>query len=220
MKASVVIVAAGSGRRIGQKKQFIALRGTPILKRSVAVFDKHDAIEHIVVVVSPEDVSSCSTMLADTSTPLIVTAGGASRSDSVRCGLDHLAHSKVVMIHDGVRPFVTPELISRLLENIEGYDACIPGLEVSDTLKEIHGDTVLKTVSRENLFQVQTPQAFISELIIRAHETRSEQATDDSFLIEKAGGKVRLVKGDPYNIKITLPEDILLAEAILTCRTE
>lgn len=214
---SAVIVAGGSGSRFGQKKQFITLGGTPILALTAACFDAHPGIDHIVVVVPPADVTAAEKLLHTLTTRHTVTAGGPTRADSVRNGLNEAAQSRICLIHDGVRPFVNPSLIHRVLAGIEGYDACIPGLPVTDTIKEVVGHNVAKTIPRRNVYQIQTPQAFFTARILDAHRQaagRTDAPTDDSMLIEAAGGTVRLVDGDPYNIKITLPEDMLFAEAI------
>jgi 2-C-methyl-D-erythritol 4-phosphate cytidylyltransferase len=224
MAASALIVAGGSGVRYGRKKQFIPLDGIPVLKRSVECFDFHPDITHIILVVPEEDIRHVSEILEGTKTPLTITAGGASRQESVWKGLQVETLNDIVLIHDGVRPLVSPDLISRVLNGIEGFDACIPGIAVSDTIKEVHDGYVARTIPRADLYQIQTPQAFRKDSILQAHASAfnndPEQATDDSFLIENLGGKVRLVQGDPFNIKITLKEDIYIAEALLRCRTE
>ena len=132
-----------------------------------------------------------------------------------------VGESHAVLIHDGVRPFVSPELIDRVIDGLEGADGCIPGLALTDTIKETRDGFVVKTVPRDSLFQVQTPQAFVTATIRQEHMnaalTGSGRFTDDSSLLEEAGLSVRIVNGDPYNIKITFPEDIPMAEAILRC---
>jgi len=214
---SALIVAGGSGSRFGQKKQFIALRGVPVLLKTVLCFVDNPSIDRIIVVVPSEDVLSTDALIKDIPTPHVVVAGGPTRAASVMNGLKEALSSRIVLIHDGVRPFVGPDLIHRVIAGLAGWDAAIPGIPVTDTLKEADGDTVVRTVARRNLFQIQTPQAFFTESIVAAHRQASnlsEPPTDDSMLIEAQGGRVRIVDGDPYNIKITLPEDMLFAEAI------
>jgi 2-C-methyl-D-erythritol 4-phosphate cytidylyltransferase len=224
MGASAIIVAGGSGARFGTKKQFINLGGVPILRRTALCFDSHPFIEHIVIVVPAEDIEHVTQILVGLPTPLDVTAGGATRQESVYNGLQVATSADVVLIHDGVRPLVSLSLISRVLAGIGDLDACIPGIAVADTLKEAQGQVVVKTIPRDNVYQIQTPQAFKRAGILEAHTSARNHNignfTDDSALIENAGGKVGLVSGDPFNIKITLKEDIYIAEAILRCHTE
>lgn len=224
MAASAIIVAGGSGLRFGWKKQFISLGGIPVLRRTVRCFDSHPLITHIIVVAPLTDIEQVKKLLHGLKTPIDITAGGTTRQESVWNGLQIETSTDLVLIHDGVRPLVSEALISRVIKGIEDFDACIPGIAVSDTIKEADGQFVSRTIPRNTLYQAQTPQAFKRSGILQAHRSAKTcgpgQATDDSALIENAGGKVRLVSGDPFNIKITLKEDISIAEAILQCHTE
>lgn len=223
MAAEAIIVAGGSGLRFGRKKQFFLLGGIPIIRRAVDCFDRHPLVDRIIVAVPQEDLDHTRTILEGVQKPLELTAGGRTRQESVGNGLA-FCRGSLVLIHDGVRPIATDALITRVLTGIEGFDACIPGLAVSNTLKEVDGDLVVRTVPRSGLFGVQTPQCFRAEVIRTAHARAAErgflEATDDSALVEDLGGRVRLVEGDPYNIKITVAEDIAIAEALLRCRSE
>jgi 2-C-methyl-D-erythritol 4-phosphate cytidylyltransferase len=223
MAADAIIVGGGSGARFGRKKQFLCLGEIPLLKRAVACFERHDAVRNIIIVVPEEDIALAQEILAGAAKPLLFAKGGRTRQESVSNGLTLSKESEYVLIHDAVRPFVTGELISRVLEGMEGFDACIPGLAVTNTLKEVSGDIVIRTVPRSNMYGIQTPQCFRTERIIAAHALACRQgidATDDSTLIEALGGRIRLVEGDPFNMKITLRQDMEIAEAILKCRTE
>lgn len=224
MAADAIIVGGGSGLRFGRKKQFLSLGGIPLLLRTIYPFEAHPFIDNIVVVVPPEDLSMTGELLSGITKPLTLAEGGRTRQESVWKGLMRAAQSEFVLIHDAVRPFVTGDLITRVIDEAKGYDACIPGLAVPNTLKEVKDGIVVKTVPRSNIYGVQTPQCFRTERIIEAHtKARSlgnYDATDDSALIEGMGGTVRLVEGDPYNIKVTLKQDLDIAEAILKCRTE
>lgn len=214
---SAVIVAGGSGSRFGAKKQFTSLGGTPILALTAAAFDTHPAIDQIVVAVPAADLDRTEDLLRHVTTPLTVVTGGATRQDSVLRGLQAAAQSHIVLIHDGVRPFVAPDLIHRAIAGLEGCDACIPGIPVRETIKELAGHGTVRTIPRHALYAVQTPQAFHTARILALHRQaagRTDVPTDDSLLVEEAGGTVRIVDGDPYNIKITLPEDLVIAEAI------
>ena len=214
---SALIVAGGSGSRFGQKKQFITLGGMPVLLKTVLCFADNPSIDQLIVAVPAEDVASTAALLTDITTPHRVIAGGPTRAASVLNGLRQAKGSSIVLIHDGVRPFVGPDLVHRVIAGLSGYDAVVPGLPVTETLKEVSHNKVLRTVPRHNIYRIQTPQAFLTENILAAHERTSgdqDVPTDDSMLIESQGGRVRVVDGDPYNIKITLPEDMLYAEAI------
>lgn len=223
MSPSAIIVAGGSGKRFGLKKQFIELLGIPVLKRSVSCFERHPAIDRIVIVVPEEDMATARSLFPDPAKELLFAAGGKTRQESVRNGLDRTVPSDVVLVHDGVRPFVSQELVDRVILGLEGADGCIPGIEVSDTLKESRDGHVTRTVERSGLYRIQTPQAFVASRLAKAHALAAERGrpatTDDSALLEEAGMRVRLVPGDPMNMKITFQGDILLAEAILRCRT-
>lgn len=217
---SALIVAGGSGVRFGSKKQFLPLQGTPVLRRTADVFAAHPAIGHLTVAVPDEDIPHTREILTGLPIPLTITAGGATRQESVYRGLLATpAEDPVVLVHDGVRPLITAEIITRIIEGLGDCPGCIPALPMTDTLKQIRDGRVVRTVDRSSLFRVQTPQAFDRATLINAHETGVSGATDDSALLEALGHEVRIVPGDPTNLKITIPEDITLAEAILSCRT-
>lgn len=217
-----IIVAGGRGHRFGAKKQFLELAGRPVLVHAARCFIEHPLVAAIVVVVPEEDVEAARSLFDGCPKKLTVVAGGGTRRESVYRGLAHGAGGGAVLIHDGVRPFPSFDLVERVVLGLEGAHGCIPGLRVSDTLKETVDGVVTRTVPREGLFTVQTPQAFITHAILEAHERAKAQnltVTDDSGLMEAMGYRVRVVEGDPLNIKITYPPDIKLAEAILACRT-
>ena len=223
MAASVVIVAGGSGTRFGRKKQFIELGGVPLIRRTVDAFASHDAVDVVIVAVPREDMDLTRRMLADAALQVHIVQGGGTRQESVCNGLLNVEGAGLVLVHDAVRPLVTGELISRVLGGVGDADACIPALAVSSTLKEVREGRVVRTVSRSNLYEVQTPQAFPVLKILEAHTLARRRgvldATDDSAVMELAGGTVRVVEGDPCNIKITVGKDLEIAEAMLTCRT-
>ncbi len=211
---SSVIVAGGGGKRFGAKKQFLILSGTSVLKRTVAIFDSHPAIHRIVVVVPEEDVPMAKDMLMGLKKVYAIVAGGETRRASVWSGLQ--------LIHDGVRPLVSHLLISKVIDGIKGFDACIPALPAADTIKQVKDGIVLKTIPRADVYTIQTPQAFNTSKIIAAHEMANRKraiATDDSTLLEEYGANIRVVEGDPYNIKITRRTDMLFAEVIIKCHT-
>lgn len=223
MGADALIVGGGSGIRFGSKKQFFTLGGTPLIGRSVQCLAGHPAVERMIVVVPREDFDLTRPLLAGIDKPLELAPGGRTRQESVRSGLELCRRDGLILVHDGVRPFASRELISRVIAGMGDHDACVPGLAVSNTLKEVDGDLVVRTVPRLKLFAVQTPQCFRAAVIHEAHERAAArgfvEATDDSALVEELGGRVRLVEGDPYNLKITVAEDIAMAEALLKCRS-
>ncbi|HOJ13570.1 MAG TPA: 2-C-methyl-D-erythritol 4-phosphate cytidylyltransferase [Deltaproteobacteria bacterium] len=218
----VVIVAGGTGLRYGARKQFLDLGGIPVLRRSAECFERCLPCDRIVVAVPPEDVERASGILQGMAVELIVTPGGATRRESVYNALRHCRPGGTVVVHDGVRPLVAPELARRVVSGLEGCHGCIPALPLTDTVKEAREGFVARTVPRAGLVCVQTPQAFVTDALVEAHQKahRHKKAayTDDSSLLEEAGMRVRIVDGDPLNIKITYPADLALAEAILRCR--
>jgi 2-C-methyl-D-erythritol 4-phosphate cytidylyltransferase len=149
----------------------------------------------------------------------IVTSGGPTRQDSVARGLEHVGDATRVVVHDAARPFIDAGLIGRVIGALDDHDGALPAQPVEETLKVVDGDRVVETIDRTRLWRAQTPQAFVTTALRRAHERSADaSATDDAQLIELAGGRVAVVKGDRRNVKITFDEDFELAEAML--RTE
>lgn len=207
-----VVVAGGSGTRFGHPKQFAVLCGHPVVARSVAA--SRTAVDGVVLVL-PED------RIDDDFGADVVVAGGASRSASVRNGLAAVpATAAVVVVHDAARPLAGPALFRAVLAPLA--DPAVAGVvcavPVVDTLKRVeagHGTvTVTGTVDRADVVAVQTPQAFRTAVLRRAHAAGAE-ATDDAALVEALGATVRVVPGDPRNVKLTTPADLALAEHLL-----
>jgi 2-C-methyl-D-erythritol 4-phosphate cytidylyltransferase len=202
-----IVVAAGGGTRFGGAKQFTPLGGTTVVDRSVAV--ARGACDEVVVVV-PAD--------TDWEAPpgIRVTPGGATRSDSVRAGLACVPRDvDVVVVHDAARPLASHELFVRVIAGVrDGADAAVPALPVADTVKRVRDGVVVETVPRDDLVAVQTPQAFRRDALERAHAAQGVD-TDDAALVEADGGKVVVVAGDAHNFKVTVPEDLALAQALL-----
>jgi 2-C-methyl-D-erythritol 4-phosphate cytidylyltransferase len=200
-----IVVAAGSGRRFGTAKQFEPLLGRRVLDWSTAAAE---AVCDGVVTVLPPD------RLEPGTHP-----GGASRSASVRAGLAAVPETAdIVVVHDAARPLAGPELFRRVIAAVRaGADAAIPVVPVADTIKRVRGDRVTETLDRASLVAVQTPQAFRAEALRKAHATGSD-ATDDAALIEAQGGIVVTVEGDRRNFKLTSPDDLLVAAALLSGR--
>ena len=224
--AGAVIVAAGRGVRASEggaePKQYRLLGGVRVLLRAIRPFAQHPRVGPIVVVLPAEDAAKPPEWLAPLlSDRLRVAAGGDLRRHSVANGLAALGEAALVLVHDAARPFVEPELIDRVLA-VAALGACaVPGLPLTDTLKETDtAGLVVRTVPRERLVAVQTPQAFPRGLLETAHqrsrhETALAHATDDAALCERLGYPVRIVPGSPRNFKLTTSADFIMAEALL-----
>ncbi len=227
-KVTAIIPAAGRGRRMAAKlaKPYLMLNGKPILVHTLQVLENISLIGEIIVVVSASDKPVCQRKIIDKySFKKIrdVVEGGASRTQSVYNGLKKVGpRCKLVLIHDGIRPFITEQIVKQLVKQADIFGAAISAVPAICTVKEINRDMfVRKTLSRDRLWMVQTPQVFKRELIYRAHQKAGHNRTvaaDDAVLVERIGHKVKVVRGETDNIKITTPEDLLLAEVILKRR--
>ncbi|MFA4905509.1 MAG: 2-C-methyl-D-erythritol 4-phosphate cytidylyltransferase [Candidatus Margulisiibacteriota bacterium] len=213
MKIAVIIAAGGTGKRMGQPKQFLPLAGKPVAEWTIDVFHKVKNVEQIVLVVSGEDLERAKNL------GVKVVEGGEERGDSVKNGLKAISpDTNLVIIHDGARPLITPDIIEKAVKEAREYGAAIVGVPVKDTIKRTGDDLLIKeTVDRQALWQAQTPQVFKYEIITRAYAD-GRSATDDAKLVEDLGIKVKMVMGSFENIKITTPEDLIVAEAILRNR--
>jgi 2-C-methyl-D-erythritol 4-phosphate cytidylyltransferase len=204
------------------KKPFLPLDGKPILIHTLSRFQGCDVIAEIIPIVSAEDVDRTWEIIRRYGIAKVnrVICGGETRQRSVYNGLKALNDEvEIVAIHDGVRPFVTDELIRECLEEAARYGAAIAAVPVKDTVKSVSPDgLVLSTLDRTGLWAVQTPQVFRRDLILKAHERAIERgivATDDAALVERLGERVKVVMGSYRNIKITTPEDLIFARALL-----
>jgi len=216
-KVSVIIVAAGEGQRYGAPKQFVPLAGKPVLEWSLESFETHVQVAKIILVLI-SDVQKKEYMERYKKVTHVIP-GGAHRQDSVFAGFNQIDPSETdyVLIHDGVRPLVSHELISRVIQAAKERGAAIPVIPVEDTVKLIEGDKILDTLDRTKIRRVQTPQGFSYQVLRMAlSRARDEEyyGTDEATLVERMGGEVFLVDGDPKNIKITTPEDLRIAEAL------
>jgi len=212
VEAWAIVVAAGSGSRFGGPKQYSALGGRAVLDWAL---DGASAVcSGVVLVVPPGDVAGLSASRAD-----VVVGGGATRSESVRAGLQAVpSRADVIVVHDGARPLALRRLWLSVLDAVAGgADGAVVGVPVADTIKRVAGSLVLETVDRSELVAVQTPQAFRAAALRAAHAAATD-ATDDAALVEARGGRVVWVSGDPHNLKITDPDDIVLAELLLAAR--
>lgn len=222
MRPAAVVVAAGRGRRFergGIRKQYRELDGRAVAERACRPFIAEPRVGSLVLVLPPDDLEDPPGWAR--SLPARLTAGGGTRRDSVRRGLEALeGEPESVLIHDGARPLVTRGVIGRVLDAVrEG--PVVPVLPIPDTVKEVDGSgRIVATLDRSRLRRAQTPQGFPRELLLRAHREAGEgvEATDDAGLCERLGVEVRTVPGEPGNLKITTPEDLDRARRLLADR--
>jgi 2-C-methyl-D-erythritol 4-phosphate cytidylyltransferase/2-C-methyl-D-erythritol 2,4-cyclodiphosphate synthase len=203
MSVAAVVVAGGRGTRFGGAKQFAQLNNETVAAQSVR---RARSVASLVVLVTPEDYTGNGEG-AD-----IVVMGGPSRAASVRAGLAECGDAHIIVVHDAARPLATAALFGAVVNAVvNGADAAVPGLAISDTVKDVQSDgehrVIRSTVSRDGLVTVQTPQAFRREILVQAHAD-SPEATDDAALVEALGARVEVIAGEPDNIKITLPGDL------------
>ncbi|KPJ70218.1 hypothetical protein AMJ44_00445 [candidate division WOR-1 bacterium DG_54_3] len=217
-RVAAIIAAAGRGERFGSPKQLYLLKGKTVLDWSLEKFEAHEAIDEIVLVLKEEQEKE--KILAHYKKIVAVVQGGKERQDSVLNGFKMIDPEKtgIVLVHDGVRPLVSKALISRVIEATLKKGAVIPALPLEDTVKEVAGKEVLRTLERQELCRVQTPQGFTYSILKKALEKAQEEGyygTDEASLVERAGESVFVVQGDPTNIKITVPEDLKVVESLL-----
>ena len=238
-KNFVIIVAAGKGLRMGAatKKQYLCLDEIPILTHTIMAFDRCDSIHEIILVIPEKDQHYCQKYIID---PFVFTKnihiaqGGKKREDSVSNGLKMICeriesvNKTIVMIHDGVRPFVDDSIIKNCINGAIQYGACIPAVKITDTIKQVcsdkeinSGSFIQKTINRESLYSAQTPQTFKLDLILKAFDHAKKNGfsgTDDASLIEYSGYNVYIAKGSKFNIKITTQEDLVLGKYLLAIK--
>lgn len=231
MKVAAVVAAAGVGRRMQKSvpKTYLPLAGKPVLLHTLEVFEKVPEVHEVVVVVHPEDLEYCQQEIIEPhglKKVLRLVPGGRERQDSVYNALKILHKEaealEIILVHDGARPLLEPGLVRRVVAAARRHGAAIPALPCQDTLKRVsQKGEVLETVNRQELWQVQTPQGFRAALLFEAYReamARDFYATDEAALVEALGKTVMVVPGSKFNLKITTPEDLLLAEAILRFR--
>ena len=221
MLASAIIPAAGSGKRFGEKKQFKELNGRPLILHTLAPFIESVVINDIVIATQIKDVEDVSIIVEsiETDKKISVVEGGSTRQRSIQHALNYInANTKYVCVHDAARPFVSINLIEKLIDALKNYDAVTVGHQSTDTLKLVNGELIQSTIDREKIWHVQTPQAFSKEAIMNAYELAEKEGfvgTDDASLVERAGYEVKIIKGTTENFKITTKEDWKMAEALL-----
>jgi len=223
MKYEIIVLAAGQGKRMkaGRNKQFLTIQNVPLIIHTLQKFEQDPWCSGIVLVVNEKEVGIFEELLTEYPIQKVqsLTVGGDERQHSVYNGLKSLKQAQMVLIHDGARPFVQQNTIHELVEKAASDKAAVLAVPVKDTIKRVEQGTVIETVERSSLWAIQTPQAFLFDVVMDAHEkakTNEYLGTDDASLVEKAGQKVSIVEGNYDNIKLTTPEDLLYAEAILT----
>ncbi len=227
-KVTALIPAAGMGRRMGQKvaKQFLPLGDKPMLAHTLLVFQRAAGVDEIIPILSKEDMESCLRDIIElyhiTKVRTLVV-GGKERQDSVMNGLEKLEKdASVVLVHDGVRPFVTEGMIQESIDHAKKGQCVAVGVPLKDTVKEVDDNHLVRhTLERSRLWAIQTPQTFPVKVLKRAYVESYHHkvyGTDDAMLVERTGVPVRIIMGSYENIKITTPEDLILAEEILKRR--
>lgn len=217
-RVAAIIVAAGEGRRCGFLKQFALLKGKPVLDWCLEKFETHPKISEIVLVLRETDREG--EYLQRYGKIVCVAQGGERRQDSVFSGMTCLKPglTEIVLVHDGVRPLISEDLIERIIQAVEEKGAAVPAIPVEDTIKLVEGDEIVKTLDREKVIRIQTPQGFLYETLKEAMDKAGQDhfyGTDEAQLVERVGRRVSVVQGDARNIKITSPEDLKIAEALL-----
>jgi 2-C-methyl-D-erythritol 4-phosphate cytidylyltransferase len=229
MKNIALIPAAGSGSRMDSttKKPYLLLNNRPLLYHTLAAFDRAPSIDRIIIAVAPGEEACCETDVVrkfSFNKQMTVIAGGEVRQESVRRLLEQVVEdAALVLIHDGARPLITVDLIERALAETEKWQATVAAVPVKDTIQVTDGaGFVRETLPREQLWSVQTPQTFTLPLIREAHGKALQDGfvgTDDGSLVERLGKPVKIIMGAYDNIKVTTPEDLIIAEALMKKRT-
>ena len=220
-----IVVAAGKGTRLGgaRPKQFLELRGVPVIIHTLRQFERCQEINEVITVLPAEDTAGFESLTKQFELKKAgrIVAGGATRAQSVRNGLNAIDEAEIVAVHDGVRPFVTPEEIDQVVAAARESGAAVLTSPVADTIKRVQDGRIIETVSRAELRRALTPQCFRFAILKRAYETldalesSGPEITDDSLLVERLGVAVVTVEGSARNIKITNEEDLAFAEGLL-----
>ncbi len=222
-----IIAAAGFGTRMGgQGKQYLSLRDEPIMAHTLRAFQNCTQIQKIIIVTNEAELVRCRSLVKSYRFDKVarIVKGGSERQDSVYNGLKVLPEQvKIVAVHDGARPLVTPDLIETSLTGLKDWDGVVAGIPAKDTLKRIKGEQVEETLDRRSIWHIQTPQIFRADLLFEAYQKAGDEdfrGTDDAVLMERMGCRIGIVMGSYENLKITTPEDLVIAEAILARRAK
>ncbi|MFZ5452212.1 MAG: 2-C-methyl-D-erythritol 4-phosphate cytidylyltransferase [Thermodesulfobacteriota bacterium] len=227
MRVAAIIPAAGMGLRMRSQisKPYLLLAGKPILAHTLEVFETVKEVQEVTVVAHPDDLDYCQEEVIGAygcKKVLRLVPGGKERQDSVYHALKALQQEDdldIILVHDGVRPFITLEQIRQVIKAARTHGGAVLGLPAQDTLKRVNPQKkVIHTLDRKDIWQIQTPQGFQADLLRRAFVeaySRNFYGTDEASLLEEMGQQVAVIPGDPWNLKITTPEDLELAEALL-----
>jgi len=218
MITTAIIVAAGSGSRFKSNtpKQFLEINGKPVIAHTIERFQTAPSVDSIVLVLAADQAASFDASAFSKVTKVI--SGGPTRAESVRNGLDAASDADIVAVHDGARPLVTVDEIERTIEKAKETGAACLVAPVTDTIKSVRGDEIADTLDRTKLRRALTPQAFKIDVLRKAFEGigLTDSVTDECYLVEKLGHPITIVEGSARNVKITHPEDLILAEALLS----
>lgn len=229
MKIIAVITGGGAGTRMNslRPKQFIPIAGKMLIEHTLETFEHHNMIDGIVIVLPENELDAFKLLQKENKLGkkvITIIAGGTTRQDSVRLGLEAIGNADYAVIHDAARCLVTKEELTHTIQKcIDGWQGAICALPVRDTLKRVDGETILATEPREQLWGMQTPQVFEFALIKKAYQKAKDEkfnATDDAQVAERAGAKICVVPGKSTNIKVTYVEDLALVEMILMARKD
>jgi 2-C-methyl-D-erythritol 4-phosphate cytidylyltransferase len=227
MTYRVIIPAAGQGKRMGagKNKLLLELDGTPVFILTLRVFEEDINCSEIILSVNPQEEGDIRRLLEQYNINKVtkLVHGGKERQDSVYHGVNALSGEGIVLVHDGARPFIDHNQIHSLVREANEQGAAVLAVPVKDTVKKVKGKRVVETVERSSLWAIQTPQAFLLSLLSEAHQHANKHGflgTDDASLVEQIGQNVMIVEGNYDNIKLTTPEDLVFAEAILRKRSK
>ncbi|HAR63928.1 MAG: 2-C-methyl-D-erythritol 4-phosphate cytidylyltransferase [Candidatus Margulisiibacteriota bacterium] len=224
MKNYAIIAAGGSGSRLKIEggKQLLKLMGRPVVAHSIQYFQDSDVVDEIIIVTEKNSITAYEQLVLEYEFTKVrcITPSGATRQQSIANGLAQLMDARYVFIHDGARPLMREEYISDIIGALSIFDGAIIAVPVTDTIKKITTDGIVETtLNRSELVSVQTPQGFRFDILKKAYELEDKHLfTDDSSMVEKVGGTVKVIDGSPENIKITYPPDVLIAERLMKSR--
>ncbi len=218
----VIVVAAGSSSRMqGIDKLYFEVAGRPLLEHALQAFAMVPAVASLALVTSEDNLDRAAILVDDLGLafPACVVQGGRRRQDSVAAGLAALGPCEIVVVHDGARPLVTPEIIESGIEAARAHGAAVAAVPAVDTIKEVDATgVVVRTVPREHLWSVQTPQVFRRGILERAHREVADDVTDDAAMVERLGVAVHVFMGAYENLKVTTPPDLAMFESLLSLR--
>lgn len=223
MRATVLLLAAGSGDRLlaGRPKGLVQLRGVPLVRIAADAACAAELVDDVVVAAPPDHVEEIADALSGTPKAFRVVAGDRTRQASAAAALAHAGAADAIVVHDAARPLSPPDLFDRCIRELDRASAVCVATPVSDTIKQVSTGVVTATLERSSLWAAQTPQAFRAPVYRRAHAAAARDGvvtTDDAALVERLGVRVRIIPGDPTNIKVTTGVDLRVAEALLGAR--